>query len=206
MKTKLLLLLFLSTFAGFSQSTQTITIDWGFNSTPSASGNANTDRTIEVGDTIEWNWYASGSHNVVSNGGTETFNSGSVTNNPGVNFSFTFNQIGTTNFICSPHSSIMFGTITVVAEGTLSMENFEILNEISIYPNPVKDELTMDIPRSLNEEIKYEIFNVLGNRVYTFNSEKKLNKLNVSNLTSGVYLVRILSKNNRSLIKRFVKQ
>ena len=58
-----------------AQTTQTITIDWGFNSTPSASGAANTDITIEVGDTIEWRWFDGGFHNVVSNGGTESFNS-----------------------------------------------------------------------------------------------------------------------------------
>ena len=47
--------------------TENITIDWSFNSTPSATGNANSSRTIEVGDTVTWNWYSGGSHNVKSN-------------------------------------------------------------------------------------------------------------------------------------------
>ena len=73
---KLLFILCIGLSLSLSAQVETITIDWSFNSIPGASGDANSSRTIEVGDTVQWNWYASGSHNVVSSSGsTETFNS-----------------------------------------------------------------------------------------------------------------------------------
>lgn len=132
-----------------AQTTQTITIDWSLNSNPMASGNANTNRTIEVGDTVEWNWYATGFHNVVSNGGTETFNSGPTTSVSGVNFSYTFNQIGSTSFICQPHSTNMYSTITVVVDGTLDVENLSLEN-FSIFPNPATSKITLKCLTILN--------------------------------------------------------
>lgn len=200
----LLTLLTLNLFA----QTETITIDWSFNSTPSASGNANTDRTIEVGDTVQWNWYASGSHNVVSSSGsTETFSSGSVTSNPGINFSYTFTQVGTNPFVCAPHSGSMFGTITVVANGTLSVNSFEdILTQINVYPNPVSTQLNVNIPSKIKEGVSLEIYNVLGKRIMVKDTNDLNNTLNISDLSNGVYLLKIsLNTIDKSITKRFVK-
>ena len=104
MKGKLLiLLLFCYVYNGIGQTTETITIDWGFNSTPSASGNANTNRTIEVGDTVIWNWYSNGTHNVNSlPSATETFESAYFGN--GGSFSYTFMSEGDNPFQCDPHA------------------------------------------------------------------------------------------------------
>ena len=69
--------------------TETYNIDWSFGSNPSASGDANSNRTIEEGDTVIWNWYANGNHNVVSNAdATESFSS--PLQGPGSTFSYTF--------------------------------------------------------------------------------------------------------------------
>lgn len=93
-----------------AQSTETITIDWSFNSTPSAISDANSSRTIEVGDTIIWDWYSGGNHNLVSNiGSNESFNSGSLQGS-GTTFSKIFNSTGASDYVCSPHSGNMFGT------------------------------------------------------------------------------------------------
>ncbi|GAA4269559.1 T9SS type A sorting domain-containing protein [Hyunsoonleella aestuarii] len=201
---KTILLLFLLFFLGAqAQTTQTITIDWGFNSTPTASGNANTDRTIEVGDTVEWNWYASGSHNVVSDGGTESFDSGSTTSNPGINFSFTFNQIGTTDFICEPHSSIMFGTITVVSEGTLSIQELNYLSNISIYPNPASSRLNLSWPKSI-DDIDVEIYNVIGTKILHSKVLHSNSSINIDFLPKGFYIASIIV-NDINLSRRFIK-
>jgi len=76
-----------------TQTTQTVTIDWGRNSTPSATGDKKASRTIEIGDTVIWNWYSSGSHNVDSAASaTESFESSYFGN--GGTFSYTFTSIG----------------------------------------------------------------------------------------------------------------
>lgn len=95
-----------------------ITIDWSFNSTPSGIGNAKASRIIEVGDTVTWNWYDIGVHNVHNlSSANESFESTYL--GPGGSFSFTFTTVGSNPYQCDPHPSNMFGVITVVAKGTL---------------------------------------------------------------------------------------
>jgi plastocyanin len=189
-----------------AQPTETITIDWSFNSTPSATGDANSSRTIEVGDTIIWDWYSSGNHNVVSNvGANESFNSGSL-QGPGTTFSKTFTSIGTSDYVCSPHSGTMFGTITVVAEGVLSTASFDNLGTISMYPNPTDKILTIDFKMPNIEKLNVQFFSLLGKEVLSKQISKTDSNLEVSNLSNGVYLVRITSLNGKnSTTKRFVK-
>ncbi|MBT8243965.1 hypothetical protein [Winogradskyella sp.] len=55
---------------------------------------------------------------------TGAFNSGSMVGLDSC-FSHTFNSVGTNDYVCSPQASIMFGTITVLAEGALSNNDFE---------------------------------------------------------------------------------
>ena len=205
MKEKLLIfLLIYFVFNSFGQTSETIIIDWSFNSTPSASGNANTNRIIEVGDTVAWNWYASGSHNVNSlPSATESFQSSFLTT--GGTFSHTFTSIGDNPYQCDPHAEIMFGTISVVADGTLSIET-EFLNAVSLYPNPVTNILNLNVPRKLNNGLDVKIFDVLGKLVKI----EKINDLNtsipVSQLKSGIYLIQLSSTSEGIVVtKRFVK-
>ncbi len=205
MKKKLLFILFALVALNMSAQVETITVDWSFNSTPTAVGNANSDRTVEVGDTVEWNWYANGSHNVVSTGGDESFNSGATTSNPGVNFSFEFLNIGSTTYVCQPHAGNMFGTITVVAEGVLSVQTFEaLLLQTNVYPNPASTELHVDFPDSI-DEATIEVYDILGKRILIKTANNLSNTLNIRNWNNGVYLLKISTNDGKSLTKRFVK-
>ena len=92
-KKLLFILLLMLSIHLVAQTTQTVTIDWGRNSTPSATGDKKASRTIEIGDTVIWNWYSSGSHNVDSAASAiETFESSYFGN--GGTFSYTFTSIG----------------------------------------------------------------------------------------------------------------
>ena len=208
MKTKILFMLLMFVSITLFAQTETITIDWSFNSTPSALGNANASRTIEVGDTVEWNWFASGSHNVVSStGSAESFNSGEPTSNPGINFSYTFKEIGSNPYVCSPHSSNMFGTITVVADGTLGVNTFEErLNLIKVYPNPVSTTINIDFPSDLGQELKVEFYNVLGKKIFQKDITTLTSEIPISNWNNGVYFMKIYSDlKGESITKRFIK-
>lgn len=184
--------------------TQTITIDWSFNSTPSASGNANSSRTIEVGDTVTWNWTASGTHNVNSLGAAnESFESGFFSN--GGSFSHKFTAVGTNPYQCDPHPSIMFGTITVVAEGVLSTSNFNVLENVKMYPNPVSSKINFDFDE--NEKLNIKIYNLLGKEILNNSVDKTNNSISVSQLSKGIYIAKITSKDGKSFsTKRFLKQ
>ena len=205
MKGKLLiLLLFCYVYNGFGQTTETITIDWSFNSTPSASGNANTSRTIEVGDTVIWNWYANGTHNVNSlPTATETFESAFFGN--GGSFSYTFMSEGDNPYQCDPHPGIMFGTISVVADGTLSVGK-EFLDLVNIYPNPVSNILNINVPKKLGDGLDITVFDVLGKPVIQQKSNDLRTGISVSELNEGIYIIKLTSSSqNVSVTKRFVK-
>ena len=79
-------------------------LSWGFSST-------NQQTTIDLGDTVKWTW-AGGNHNLISSSGVESFDSG-YSSTAGFTFSKTFNSVGQTSYVCTPHSSQMYGTITV---------------------------------------------------------------------------------------------
>ena len=53
-----------------------------------------------------------GNHNLVSVSGAESLDSG-YNNSTGFTYSYTFNAIGETNYVCTPHANSMYGTITV---------------------------------------------------------------------------------------------
>ena len=73
--------------------------------------NSSYETTINVGQTITWVW-GSGRHNLRSISGVETLDSG-YSSNRGFEFSHTFNNVGTTNYICDPHKSHMYGKVIV---------------------------------------------------------------------------------------------
>jgi endonuclease I/chitodextrinase len=71
----------------------------------------------------------------------------------------------------------------------------------SIYPNPVKSELTIQL--KLDESTKIEIYDILGKRVLnkTINSTSKLN---VQDIKTGIYILKI-TQGNTSISKRLIK-
>ena len=70
------------------------------------------ETTIQVGETITWTW-GGGTHNLRSTGGVEIFDSG-YSSTYGFTFSHTFTVVGTTSYVCDPHESHMYGTVTVI--------------------------------------------------------------------------------------------
>ncbi|UAM98786.1 T9SS type A sorting domain-containing protein [Polaribacter litorisediminis] len=203
---KLPIILFFMISFGLSSQTNTINIDWSFNSTPTASGNANSSRTIEVGDTVIWNWYSGGTHNVNSlDGAEENFESEFFGN--GGTFSFTFTRVGVNDYQCDSHPGSMFGRITVVAEGVLSTQSFDNLGTITMYPNPAETNLNFDFQIQNIDKLDIKIFNLLGKEVLSKQISKNDASVMVSNLNSGIYVVRITSLNGEnSATKRFVKR
>ncbi len=74
--------------------------------------------------------------------------------------------------------------------------------EINMYPNPLNDILNI----SSNYKLKSaQIFNAMGQKVF---SEENLNtpQINVSNLNSGVYFLKLTDDQNNNTVKRFNKE
>ena len=172
-----LLALFAFTF-GFSQTT--FDVQWD------QTVGANATFTIETGDTVRWIWANGVPHSVRSTGGTETFDS-TILTGMGTEFTFTFNNVGSTTYDCEVHPTSMQGTITV--EPALSIED-KFKKNISFFPNPVNEEL---IVASLYQLDSYEIFDMTGKKVGWGDGNGNFTHLNTSYLDSGLYLVKVTS-------------
>jgi hypothetical protein len=73
-----------------------------------------------------------------------------------------------------------------------------------ISPNPAEDKLNIKL-LSANENVKLEVFDVLGKLIYKGEITQLESSVNISNWKSGVYLVRV-SNNKTNQTKRFIKQ
>lgn len=69
---------------------------------------------------------------------------------------------------------------------TLANESFELENGIAVYPNPVQDELHIQLPSNITIN-SVSLFNGIGQKVLV----KSNNNFSVSTLSSGVYYVEI---------------
>ncbi|MFT5848686.1 T9SS type A sorting domain-containing protein [Psychroserpens sp.] len=217
----LIAICFLTCSFGFAQP-QTITIPWEFFVVPrddAAFGENSpfdTRFTIEVGDTVTWEWTPDqGSHNVksVAEQSIETFGTPDL---PGetnsvyfatvaapYSFSHTFTVPGVNSFQCTPHSSFMYGVITVVPAGTLSLPSVEA-NNFSVSPNPAKNKFTLDLETFANDST-IEVYDVLGKKILNRKINAISSTFDVSSWNSGLYIIKVSSQNT-VLMKRFVKQ
>ena len=82
---------------------------------------------------------------------------------------------------------------------TLSNNEFE-LDGFSIFPNPVENNLTIDIANSNIKDYSISIYNILGKEVLTFDNTQT-NVINVSSLNGGVYLLSLSNGNSKKVIK-----
>ena len=82
--------------------------------------------------------------------------------------------------------------IQLNGNSTLSTDNYQ-KKDFKFYPNPAKEFITL----SVNDNIEYEIFNIIGEKVLEGKSCDE--SINISILTNGVYF--LILKNDKTQIK-----
>jgi hypothetical protein len=85
-------------------------------------------------------------------------------------------------------------------------ENTEV-PEISLYPNPASDFLNITLSKPYQNSVSLKIFSITGQQVYDRSVSGNTSQvgINVSNLSSGVYFVKIDSGNGKPVVKKFLK-
>jgi hypothetical protein len=106
-----------------------------------------------------------------------------------------------------PINGNKMATVTFTLKNVLSIDEESPLNSIKIYPNPVRDVLT--IANIQNVDLKtIEIYNILGNLVIQVNiKDLSFNnnlQLNLSELNEGIYLTKIISKDDQSKTQKLI--
>ncbi|OFX18958.1 MAG: hypothetical protein A2033_01385 [Bacteroidetes bacterium GWA2_31_9] len=75
---------------------------------------------------------------------------------------------------------------------------------ISLYPNPVKEKLNISFKNMDVNGATLNIYNISGQVVYSNNEINGKTEVNTSNLSEGVYIVKIISDNNQ-YVSKFIK-
>jgi hypothetical protein len=90
-----------------------------------------------------------------------------------------------------------------LTESFLGIDDFNITQELKIYPNPTANLLSIDVKEDC--EIKaIQIFNVIGQKVINFPITLHQKTIDVSNLKSGTYFIK-METNYGTLNKSFIK-
>lgn len=93
-----------------------------------------------------------------------------------------------------------FGT-----DASLSASSFEILDAVSVYPNPANDILNISIPGDLSDT-SYVIYNSLGQEVAAKKNVSQVDlTVNTSAFAQGIYFIKI-NKDGASKTVRFIKK
>lgn len=85
----------------------------------------------------------------------------------------------------------------LVSENVLSQDEY-LLNQFNYYPNLVIDELNINAKHLIS---KIEIYNALGKKLIVKDINALKAKLNISNLQSGLYFIRVHSKQKVKTLK-----
>ncbi|WP_159951831.1 BNR-4 repeat-containing protein [Polaribacter septentrionalilitoris] len=86
---------------------------------------------------------------------------------------------------------------------TLSAEEVLTTSSLKIYPNPAKENFTITV-QNINKIKKIEIYNMLGKRVYQNTPNTNTLEINNTNFSSGMYLINVLSDDNKSFHSRLI--
>ena len=103
----------------------------------------------------------------------------------------------TTYYINSP------GGPTCVYPPPVGVTNHES-NDILIYPNPVDRELNIEF--SIKEQFEFvNIYDISGNHIQKENVGNNLIQIKIDNINSGIYLIELVSENER-IFRKFIKK
>jgi plastocyanin len=164
--------------------------------------------TVAQGDTVIW-VNDGGFHNVnfdlntitsVSFGNPENFQSTATSDD--TLYQHTFNFTGDYSYDCSvgPHAANgMTGTLNVIASSSVNDAN-KLNTAFSFYPNPAENVIQFPYFDKIDQ---VAIFSVTGQKVLETRTVKQ--QLNLSGLSTGVYMIKIISNDASKTTKLVIK-
>ncbi|MGQ7944343.1 chondroitinase family polysaccharide lyase [Flavobacterium sp. WC2509] len=95
-------------------------------------------------------------------------------------------------------------TVNNTQTPSLSIGNFERENGVTFYPNPVKDVLYIDLAKD-NRTTEAQVFDMQG-RMLLNQKLNGSNAVNVSKLSTGIYIVKIYAGSEKIVSKKIIKK
>ena len=126
---------------------------------------------------------------------------GIINNATGVNY--TPQQSGDYYVISTPVIGCSSDTSNIVYFYYDGIGESKMINHIAIYPNPAKEELTIET--NLNTEQRIEIVNLIGQTVYTSSSINNKTIINTTAFANGVYILKLYTA-KETMVRKFIKE
>jgi len=81
--------------------------------------------------------------------------------------------------------------------------NDEILDkQLKVYPNPTSDIVTIELINNYSSTITYKLYNLLGELIYTSESNSQLFSIDMSDLSRGIYLLELTDAQSNKVVKK----
>lgn len=93
-------------------------------------------------------------------------------------------------------------TLNYCGVATLSVEEQQLLDSVSLAPNPARNVVQLSFPENLKNEVTVSVINILGKTVMTTKTQGNIS-IPVGHLSSGIYLI-TLATNQYQTSKRLV--
>lgn len=140
---------------------------------------------------VSFNMYAQ--NNTVSSGGQATGSGGSV--------SYTIGQVAYTTFTGNNGSLIQGVQQPYEISIVTNTRDLNIDLKAQVYPNPTADQLILSINNQELKNLRYVLLDVQGKTLASDRINQTATSINLSSLSNGTYLLRVLS--NKKQIKTF---
>ncbi len=104
--------------------------------------------------------------------------------------------------VLSEIKTLTFTPITGLPDGAKDFFNFRL------YPNPVGDFLSVELPKSNDNSVRIELLSLDGRVLYTQTDDLQINSviaINVTSLKQGLYFCHILN-DNKLYTQKFIKK
>lgn len=178
------------------------------NSGNSFSPNSLTE--IEIGDTIRWEW-VSGTHTTTSltiPDGAQSWDSPLTSSS--TSYEYVIKEAGSFNYKCTPHESVgMIGSITVNSAASVYDIRSKI-SDITLYPNPVKNQLHLSFDAGGSNNGFLRIRDMLGKVINetSIDISPGGNQIDVQvdYLRNGIYFLEMNIREEKKIVKRFIKK
>lgn len=94
--------------------------------------------------------------------------------------------------------------VQITVDAALAVIDFEFKNQLKVFPNPTSD--IVNIISTTNLVINKLYIYDLNGRLVKSSNDKNLNKINISELTKGMYLLKVIGAENKSAVFRIIKK
>lgn len=168
--------------------------------------------TVNVGDFVTWN-YATGnsSHPTMSDSSPAAWETFPLT--PGTSKKIQFTTAGVYPYHCTIHGTAtagMRGVITVQATPTATEDARLAALALSLFPNPSRGYVTVQLRQRPGPDYKLRISNVIGQEIRSVGLRPDLTAaglpLNLTDLPGGVYFYSLLVDGKVASTKRLILQ